>query len=201
MRAGEPAAKKTLEVEGRIVRKGAQAPLGIGRVAEQFASQKHGAEVATNQQENAVAISSARQASEEATRQAAEKNHEITTKNIQDISRARQTSEEAVRKIEEANAQTATDYEKQKLLMEAQYKRDMQKFERARSAQALTSQEKGSRPSATSEAAGANGMTPSGERLEQIRRSIGLRYSKPSKTPRTISCKALRIASRCSATL
>jgi hypothetical protein len=155
MRAGEPAAKKTLEVEGRIVRKGAQAPLGIGRVAEQFASQKHGAEVATNQQENAVAISSARQASEEATRQAAEKNHEITTKNIQDVSRARQTSEEAVRKIEEANAQTAADYEKQKLLMEAQYKRDMQKFERARSAQALTSQEKGSRPSATSEAAGA----------------------------------------------
>lgn len=136
--------EKTAELAGKGVRAVARAPIGIGPVAERFGAESRASEVAANEAAN-----------REAARQVAEKNHEIATRNVQAVSEARQTSEEAVRKIEDQNAKSAADYEQEKNRIDAQYKRDMQKFEQARSGQSLTSQGKGARPSATSEASGA----------------------------------------------
>jgi hypothetical protein len=144
LKAAKPIAEQSTELTGRAVRGAARAPLGVGPVAEQFAGETHAADVAANEVAN-----------REAARQLAEKNNEITTKNVQAVSEARQTHEQAVKKIEEENAKAAEDHEQTKNRINAQYKRDTQKFEQARSGQSLTAQGKGARPSVTSEASGA----------------------------------------------
>jgi hypothetical protein len=144
LKESKPAVEKSVELTGKGVRAGFRAPLGIGPSAERLAAEDRATEVAANEHAN-----------REAARQIAEKNQEITTKNIQSVSNAKQTSEEAVRKIEEQNAKAQADYEQNKRRIDAQYKRDTQKFEQARSGQSLTSQGRGTRPSVTNEAAGA----------------------------------------------
>lgn len=144
LKESKPVAEKSAELTGRALRGTARLPIGIGGAAERFAGETHATEVAANEVAN-----------REAARQLAEKNSEITNKNAQAVSDARQTHEEAVRKIEDENAKAAADHERTKQRIDAQYKRDSQKFEQARSGESLTSQGKGTRPSATSEASGA----------------------------------------------
>lgn len=144
LKESKPIAEKSVELTGKGVRAVARAPLGVGSVAERLASESRATEVAGNETAN-----------QEAARQVAEKNYEIATKNVQAVSDARQTSEEATRKIEEQNAKVAAEHEQAKNRIDAQYKRDQQKFEQARSGQSLTTQGKGTRPSATAEASGS----------------------------------------------